>query len=65
MSKLHQELDMVAESLERISRTLARVMEAMEQGGLTPMVDDYFQILIAQARVSEAKERLMKASLKH
>ena len=65
MSKLYQELDMVVDSLEGISRTLARVREAMEQVGPSPVVDDYFEILVAQERVNEAKDRLKKASEKH
>lgn len=65
MSKMYQEkLAMVVDSLEGISRTLARVKEAIEHVRPSPLVDDYFQILVVLERVNEAKERLMKISEK-
>jgi hypothetical protein len=65
MSEMYQEkLVMVVDSLEGISRTLVGVKEAIEQARPSPVVDDYFQILVALERINEAKERLMKISEK-
>ncbi len=52
----------ISSQLESVIEALASVREKIERRGASGLVDEYFEILIALQRISEAKERLVKVA---
>ncbi len=46
--------------LDSVLETLASMREKIERARTSILVDDFYSILLAHARINEAKERLLK-----